>query len=220
MASDSTRWTLIRGAADGNAAARAEFARRYESVIRTYLGARWRHTPLIGELDDVCQEVFADCFRPDGPLTRADPERGDFRGFLFGVVRNVARNAERQWRGKREEPGHQLDALPGSDDSLAQVFDRAWALALISQSALLMRARATDEAARKRVALLALRFEENVPIREIARRWETDAALLHHQYARARDEFKSALRDVVAEHSRGTAKEIDAECLRLLSHLS
>lgn len=78
----------------------------------------------MGELDDACQEVFADCFRPDGPLTRADPERGDFRGFLFGVVCNVARNAERRWRGKREEPGHALDALPGDQDSLSRVFDR------------------------------------------------------------------------------------------------
>lgn len=44
--SDSTRWTLIRDAAEGVPAARDEFARRYESVIRAYLGARWRGSPL------------------------------------------------------------------------------------------------------------------------------------------------------------------------------
>lgn len=93
-------------------------------------------------------------------------------------------------------------------------------MALVAQAAKLMRARATDGAARRRVALLALRFEENLPIREIARRWEVDPARLHRHYARARDEFKGALHDVVAEHSCGTANEVEAECLRLLAHLS
>ena len=50
MSADSTRWTVVRDAARGCAASRAEFARRYEPVIRAYLGARWRGTPLLGEL--------------------------------------------------------------------------------------------------------------------------------------------------------------------------
>ena len=68
---DPARWTIIRGAAEGRAPDRAEFARRYASVIRSDLGARWRKGPLLDEIDDAAQEVFLECFRPDGPLARA-----------------------------------------------------------------------------------------------------------------------------------------------------
>jgi hypothetical protein len=43
----STRWTLVRGAADGEAAAREEFARLYEPVVRACLLARWKRSPLV-----------------------------------------------------------------------------------------------------------------------------------------------------------------------------
>ena len=39
--SDVTCWTVIRGAAAGRAEDCAEFAQRYEGVIRAYLAARW-----------------------------------------------------------------------------------------------------------------------------------------------------------------------------------
>ena len=46
---------------------------------------------MAAELEDVVQEVFVTCFKEDGPLSRADPERpGGFRAYLYGVVRNVA----------------------------------------------------------------------------------------------------------------------------------
>ncbi|MCK6461756.1 MAG: sigma-70 family RNA polymerase sigma factor, partial [Planctomycetes bacterium] len=89
---DSTRWTIIRAAAAGSVPDRAEFARRYASVIRSYLGARWRNGPLLDEIDDAAQEVFVQCFRPAGALEGVDAERsGGFRAYLLGVVRNVAR---------------------------------------------------------------------------------------------------------------------------------
>ena len=101
---DSTRWTIIRGAAEGKPLDRAEFARRYATVIRSYLGARWRGGPLLPEVDDAAQEVFVACFKEDGPLARADPERS-FRAYLFGLVRNVARGVEKKWQTGREKQG-------------------------------------------------------------------------------------------------------------------
>ena len=73
MTSDSTRWTVIRRAARGVPEDQAEFVRRYGSVIRAYLGARWRQTPLFDEVDDAAQQVFIDCFKENGALQRADP---------------------------------------------------------------------------------------------------------------------------------------------------
>ncbi|MEJ7637578.1 MAG: hypothetical protein WKF75_06195 [Singulisphaera sp.] len=43
------------------------------------------------------------------------------------------------------------------------------------------RGREADDA-RLRIALLEFRFQEGLPIREIARRWGTDPARLHREY--------------------------------------
>jgi len=60
---ESTCWTVIRAAAAGSPAERAELARRYLGVVRAYLAARWRGSDLRADLDDAVQEVFVECFR-------------------------------------------------------------------------------------------------------------------------------------------------------------
>ena len=211
---DATCWTVIRGAAAGHDKDRSEFARRYESIIRAYLAARWKNTPLVGDIDDATQEVFVDCFREQGALTRADPERR-FRSFLYGVVQNVARRTE----DVRAKAGVRLDSrfdATSRERSGSEVFDRAWAQSLLKQAAALNRMRARgDERAFTRAEILRLRFQDNLPIRDIAAHWKQDAAWVHHEYATARDEFKVALQDVVAEHQPGTPGEIERECRRL-----
>ena len=72
----------------------------------------------------------------------------------------------------------------------------------------------------RRVELLRLRFEENLPIREIAARWAADPATLHHAYALARQEFKAALLAVVAFHQPGSPAELEAEAASLLKALA
>ena len=222
--SDSTRWTIIRGAAAGNANDRAEFARRYASVICSYLGARWRGGPLLAEIDDATQEVFLQCFRSGGPLERAEPARsGGFRAFLYGIVRNVARGVERERRARRaRQPGSGFDveAIEARDAPLSQVFDRAWAGALLRRAAARQaRDIRGDARAERRVELLRLRFGQDMPIREIARLWKVDAPPLHEEYRTARREFLAALRCVVAEDNPGPPEQIEAECARLLDHL-
>jgi RNA polymerase sigma-70 factor (ECF subfamily) len=213
---------LIHAAAEGDAAARAEFARRYEPVVRAYLAARWRTPAKAGNLDDAVQEVFVDCFREDGPLGRVDPDRPTgFRAFLYGVVRNVALRFEVDYRREREVQAGDLDAIESDEETLSRVFDRAWASLLLKDAAELQAERAREKGgeAERRVELLCLRFEDGLPIREIARRWEVDPGWLHHQYAQAREEFKRALRDVVRDQHGGDRGKVDAECARLLTFL-
>jgi RNA polymerase sigma-70 factor (ECF subfamily) len=219
---DPTCWTVIRGAAAGDRRDRAEFARRYMPVIRAYLGARWRGTPLLAETDDATQEVFLDCFREGGALTRVRPGPARaFRAFLHGVVRNVALRTEQA----RRRSGRPLDSgfdPPAEDPSLSDVFDRAFARSLIRQAAARQADLARDAGpeALRRVDLLRLRFEEALPIREIARLWDADPAVVHHEYAKARREFRRALAAVVREHHLGDDAEVEAECGRLLAHFS
>ena len=92
----------------------------------------------------------------------------------------------------------------------------------MAEAARLQRQRAAEgrpEAVR-RVELLRLRFEENLPIRAIAELWGTDAARLHHAYALARQEFRAALLAVLAFHQPGSPAEIEQEAATLLKALS
>jgi RNA polymerase sigma factor (sigma-70 family) len=230
---NSTCWLLIEGAAAGRPGEREDFARRYEPVIRSYLGARWRNGPRAADLDDAVQEVFLECFRAGGVLARVDPARpGGFRAFLYGVARNVALRCERRAAGRRERPaggggedgppaGADLEAVAADDGSLSRAFDRAWTETLLREAARLQeeRARRAGEDALRRVELLRLRFQEDLPIREIARRWGTEADRLHKEYARARQEFKEALLETVAFHRPGSLRDVERECAELLALL-
>jgi RNA polymerase sigma factor (sigma-70 family) len=216
----NTRWTVILGAAAGQPLAREEFARRYEGVIRAYLGARWRGTPFVPEIDDATQDVFVECFKENGALARVDPgHRGGFRTFLFAVVRNVARRFEerRALRRERQAPSD-LD-VPGADETASRAFDRAWARTIMGEATRLMteRARAGGTAAERRVELLRLRFADGRPPREIAEAWGLKPAQVQYEYKRARDEFQAALLDVVRRHD--PAGDPAAECVRLLALL-
>lgn len=218
-AADATCWTLIGAAAGGDSAARGDFARRYQPVARVYFAARWQLSPLRSAVDDAVQDVFVECFKPNGVLGRANDSPGDgFRPFFHGVLRNVARRHEEKHR-----PGVPLpEDQPADECSLGKAFDRAWARALLQEAALLQAEQAQgNERATRRVELLRLRFQDGLPIRDIAARWGEDAAKLHHEYATARDEFRAALTRVVAFHlPYATPEQLADACRGLLGALA
>jgi RNA polymerase sigma-70 factor (ECF subfamily) len=216
---ESTCWTVIRAAAAGSPSDREELARRYLGAVRAYLSARWRGSALCDDLEDATQEVFVECFRQGGAVEAAAAGRvPDFRAFLYGVIRNVARRFEsRPVRAAAPPP-----EIAADDVSQSRLFDRTWAQAIMAEAARLQRQRAAEggpEAA-QRVELLRLRFEENLPIRAIAERWGADAARLHHAYALARQEFRAALLAVLAFHQPGSPAELEQEASGLLKALS
>jgi RNA polymerase sigma-70 factor (ECF subfamily) len=223
---ETTCWSLIRRASAGEDDGRRLFAGRYEPFVRALVAARWSGSPRIVDIDDAVQDVFVECFRSGGVLSRAGADRlPAFRAFLVGVVRNVARRIE-----GRRGPLAFTDATPEDASTFApggfaaavdppsRDVERTWARALVGEARDLLesRVRQADEAARRRVALLELRFQENLPIREIARRWGTDPARLHREYARARSEFRAALFEVVAAHHPGSPADVERTCEQLL----
>lgn len=216
---DSTSWTVVHAAAGGSAAHRDELARRYLGVVRAYLAARWRGSPLRHEADDAAQEVFVECFREGGLVEAAASGRvPSFRAFLFGAIRNVARRFEARRVPATLPPGE----AGAREEDQSRLFDQAWARAVMVEAAELQKSRAAQrggEAAR-RVELLRLRFEEGLPIRAIAERWGEDAAALHHAYALARKEFREALLEVVAFHHPASPAEVEQEAAGLLRCLS
>lgn len=70
-------------------------------------------------------------------------------------------------------------------------------------------------AARPARRLPGLRFAGDLPIRDLAGKWGFDADAVHRAYARAREEFKKCLRQVVAAHCVRTAADLDAEGRRI-----
>ena len=221
MGGESTCWTIVRAAAQGDPVAKEAFAVRYLAVVRAYLLARWRSPALRERVDDAVQEVFLECFRARGALARLDPGRpGGFRPFLMGILRNVARRVEerRRLEGDRFVETPAVLDPEADDESVASAVDRAWARGHRPRG---RRAPAgaggrEGERALVRVEILRLRFAEGLPIREVAARIGEDAAVVHHEYARARREFRAALEAVVAEHFDVDGAELTAECERVL----
>jgi RNA polymerase sigma-70 factor (ECF subfamily) len=223
---EQTCWTVVRSAAAGNTDDRERFVVTYSPVVKAYLEARWSGTPLAGSLDDGIQDVFLECFKEGGVLDRVDEiRRQSFRGFLYGVVRNVARRFERETARNREEAAEgdfDFDALEREEETFSKIFDRAWARTVLKEAVAIQldRAAGQGEAAEKRVELLHLRFYEGLPIREIARRWDTDPELLHQQYRQARKEFRAALLEVAEFHNPGSPEDAEREVEEIIAILS
>jgi RNA polymerase sigma-70 factor (ECF subfamily) len=216
---ESTCWTVIRAAAAGSPADRDELARHYLGVVRAYLAARWRGSPLWTNLDDAVQDVFVECFRQGGAIEAAGAGRvPSFRAFFYGVVRNVARRFE----SRPARAAAPLPEIQANEEGLSRLFERSWAQAIMTEAAQLQLRRASEQGpeAVQRVELLRLRFEEGLPIRTIAERWGVPAAGLHHAYALARHEFKTILLEVVAFHHPGSPAEVEQEAASLLKALS
>jgi RNA polymerase sigma factor (sigma-70 family) len=222
---ETTCWTVIQAAARGSSDDRDAFARRYGPVVRAYLAGRWRSDPNLQQLDDAVQDVFVECFKAGGVLEQVERGPGGFRPYLYGVARNVALRIETKQARRREQPPTSdvdLNAVADSEAGLSRIFDRAWAKGILREAAERMRqqAEAKDTAAVRRVELLRLRFQRGLPVRAIAEHWQTDAATLHHEYAKARQEFKAALRAAVAYHHPEAENSIDQECANLLACLA
>lgn len=221
---EHTCWTMIHLAAEGDAGERDAFARRYSDVIRVYLTARWCHSPLHSQVDDAVQEVFVECYREDGALARVSSDRpGGFRAYLYGVVRNAARRIESARSRRREvQPDTVFEEEADADGHLSQIFDRSWAKAIMRDAAVRMAELAADAGneAHRRVELLRLRFQQSLPIRDIAERWHVEPVHLHRQYARARAEFRVALIEVLGFYESGSKPDIEREAARLLALLA
>ncbi len=217
---NETCWTLIHAAADGSQTALSQFAERYQPAVRQSLVARWNRSRRIDWIDDAVQEVFVECIRPGGALSKADSHfSGGFRAYLFGVTRNVMlRYESRPMAGQLD-----WEDFVADDATVGEVFDREYARAIMKEASLRQRriAELQGDAAVRRVELLQARFSDGMPIREIAELWCVDPAWLHHEFSKARSEFLSALLDVVANSQpSATNAENQATCKELVGMLN
>lgn len=224
MTRDSTSWTLIHSAADGDRSAREEFVHRYLPLVRNYLRARWRESHLYCEVDDTTQEALLQCLRPGGALSSIGRLRNrDFRAYLYGIIRNVARMTERKEQRTRGvvEAASELESDGAPDDSgLSRVFDREWSRAMICEAVALQRTRlAESSAGQHRLELLRLRYEDEISIQKIADRVGQPMHTVARELIRAQDEFRATLVEVLEQHRGAPILEVEKDLRELFQLL-
>ena len=142
--------------------------------------------------------------------------------FEAAITENKVEDRQRRDAGPKNGERVDLDDLPGHDSPLSSIFDRAWARTILVEALDRQEviAAGAGEGAARRLELLRLRIHEDQPIRDIAAAWNEDAAHLHHEYARARREFLTALKATLADHAAGPGSVTDEDVAELLSLLS
>lgn len=136
----STIWSQIRDAAAGDRVRLNALLARYRTLVVPFL--RRRGCPE-GDAEDVAQEVLLRLSREEF-LAKADAERGRFRDLLFTVTRRtLADHWERERAVKRGGGRGAVPLSPGDSSAEgiepaapeeADVFERAWAQALLAQA--------------------------------------------------------------------------------------
>ena len=218
----TTCWNLLVGASQGQSVEVDQFCERYRPLVLEFLSRRWTGRLASQDIEDAVQETLMECIRDQGAIDKAvQGLEGRFRGFLFGVTKNVALRFEEraQKRGRLIfEKLPPSEFAPAMDQNPQRDFDRAWAANILrlAREQLDRQAHALGERAIRRSQLLHLRFVENRPIRDIARLWGAPVEHLHREYAQARIEFKEVLIETLRlEHPSG-AFDVESELRELL----
>ncbi len=225
MSEVETSWTLIRGAAKGDKGSQKRFYARYETVIRSTLTAMWHGLKPMPDIDDAAQEVLTECLKKEGVLSKADPERGSFRGYLYKTTVNVAMRFGDRRKRKLQQHQNQppdenyFDTLAKEEPSAASEFHCKWKQMIVRNALeLLIKEAEQDPEILQRMQLLQLLHVEEKKWEEIVDlhpEWVNGSgkpkAQLKAMHRRAQKEFMEAIRKVIGIHSPGTPADIQRE---------
>ena len=160
----ATRQSLLLklGARDPDAWAR--FFEDYERAVRAYcrrLGLQE------ADAHDVTQEVLSAVDRRLGRGWNDDPQRGQFRGWVFRVARNLAADRHRQLLREARGTGdtlaaRRLEAIPSDDAAQAEALEAEYRRALWQRAAEQVRPRVQESSWRAfwKTAVEGLRAEQ------------------------------------------------------------
>ncbi len=229
----STHWSRVITAASRDASeaqeALSHLCQAYWYPIYAYVRHRG-HTP--EQAQDLTQDFFAHILEHD-LIAMADPTRGRFRAFLRTVcARQLSDHRDRQNAAKRgggrsplpidscdaerryaREPAHELTP--------ERIFDRTWALTLLSRVVERLR-REYDDAGRsdrfERLLVILTRDPASDSYSEIARRLDMTEGNLRVALHRLRRRYGLLLREEIAA-TVGDQAQIDDEIRALFSAL-
>jgi len=225
----STRWTVVRQAADSQTASQhalgalSELCQIYWRPVYVFLR---RQGIAQHEAQDLTQGFFADLIE-NRAYTRADPIKGRFRSFLLGTLKHFVAHARDHDRAQKRGGGIvpvELDEKAISEAetyasrcnhwSADGVFEREWAASLARQA--LDRLAQEYELGGKGALFEALKSRLTTgeaaatPYEELANRLGRNAAHLRVDVTRLRSRYRAILREEVS----GTvvdARDVDEE---------
>jgi RNA polymerase sigma factor (sigma-70 family) len=229
----STRWTVVRQAADSQTssehalAALSELCQIYWRPVYIFLR---RQGVTQHDAQDLTQSFFADLIE-NRTYARADPMKGLFRSFLLGTLKHFLAHARDRGHAQKRGGGSilvQLDeaAISEAETHAARcrkwsadgMFDREWAASLLRQA--LERLAQEYAVAGKSALFEALKAHLTasaaaaVPYEEMAKRLGRATATLRSDVARLRARYRAILREEV----RGTLtdpRDVDEELRHL-----
>jgi RNA polymerase sigma-70 factor (ECF subfamily) len=148
-------WSVIAQARErespGFQKAWARLCSLYWSPVYTYVRLRWNLS--VEDAKDVTQEFFLRLYESDA-LSRYRRERGHFRTFLLGAVRNLVVDRHRRESAAKRGGGTRrvdLDAVVAdsrADEAVRvaeEAFDRDWAMGILKRGLEEVRARLEQE---------------------------------------------------------------------------
>jgi RNA polymerase sigma-70 factor (ECF subfamily) len=213
----STRWTLVRQAADSKTASQhalnalSELCQIYWRPVYVFLR---RHGIAQHDAQDLTQGFFTDLIESRA-YAHADPTKGRFRSFLLGTLKHFIAHARDRDRAQKRGGGNvpvQLDEAAISEAevyasrcnrwSADGVFEREWAASLARQT--LDRLAEEYELGGKGALFEALRSRlivgeaAAIPYEELANRLGRTAAHLRVDVNRLRSRYRAILREEVS----------------------
>ena len=234
----STRWTVVRQAADSQTASQhalsalSELCQIYWRPVYVFL--RRQGIPE-HDAQDFTQGFFAELI-DSRAYTRADPMKGKFRSFLLGTLKHFVAHVRDYDRAQKRGSGNmpvQLDdaalseaetyASRCKDWSADGIFDREWAASVARQA--LDRLAQEYELGGKAALFEALKTRLTtgeaaaIPYEELANRLGRTAAHLRVEVTRLRARYGAILRDEV----KGTvihSSDVDEELRYLRQAMS
>ena len=230
----ATRWTMVLAAADANQATRAhhalsELCQAYWYPLYGYV----RHKGYaVHEAEDLTQAFFAKLLK-ENMLAAAKPDRGRFRAFLLGTLKNFLINEwHRRTAQKRGgyERAIELDGLeadqryrlePSTPASPEKWFDRSWALAVVSQALAKLEKEYTSTGRGQIFEALKVVIGTNdeVSYAKLAEEMGITPEALRVAIHRIRKRYRQFLRDEIIQ-TVASPEEIDDEIRYLLTCLA
>lgn len=221
----TTRWTVVMAARDK---ASPESASALQSLCAAYWPPLYAFVRRLGnspqDAEDLTQEFFARLLQKDW-LGAVERERGHFRTFLIMAVKRFLANEWDKSRAARRGGGQTLvplDAQSAEECYLADagptlppdhLYERRWALTLLEQAMIRLRAEYESDGrgadfARLKIYLTASRGE--IPYEEIARELCASEGAARVAVHRLRKRFRDIFRATVAD-TVSSATEVEAE---------
>ncbi len=230
----TTRWTLVRSAAETTPAARqalGELCAAYYAPVVAFLRRTCREEDAAREL---AHEFFAHVLEHPS-LGGAEPGRGRFRNYLLGALKHfLGHRRERAARAKRGGGRETLpfsvatDTSPGLDLADTQIlppdreFDRQWALHVVRTALGTVEAEWLAAGEEATFSLLKPHLHggaEHGALGELARQRGTNEATLRSTLHRLRLSFRHAVKGQLAP-TLATPEDVNDEMHSLFLALS